>query len=418
MNSLKAISFLGVNAKGYTLTNYSLDAPHLNEEEKNCSTDLFQEALVQFYKPKILYVFLTKQARIHQPENASEPTWETLRKRLSSKVDIIPVYDVPEGNDDASIWNLFNKIVDCLDENDQVVFDITHAFRSIPVISLVAVSYLRVVRQVSIKGLVYGLFNPRSPEDSPTFDLLPIVSLLEWTTATDQFLKTGNGDALANLLCSENVAIQDLANNIEAISKGLQLLRPVDVMTESANLENTIKSASLSISQSVPPFAALLKRIEKDYGKFGLKNSSDFMTNGKISLLNQLKMIDWYTNKGQIVQALSLAREWLPSLLCWYFKLDPFIDKPNREEMEILLSGGKRGDRQSIYLDKWNAFPKQMRNQLINLWQGKSNLANLRNDALHSGFRKNPRSADEIILETRQIIQELQLVAKNWKLEE
>ena len=421
MNSLKAISFLGVNANGYTQTNYFLDDPRLNEHEKNCTTDLFQEALVQFYKPKILYIFLTEQARIHQPKNATEPTWETLQKRLADKVKIVPVYDVPEGNDNASIWNLFNKIVDCLDENDQVVFDITHAFRSIPIISLVAVSYLRVVRQVSIKGLVYGLFNPRSPENSSTFDLLPIVSLLEWTTATDQFLRTGNGDALANLLRSENTAIQDLANNIEAISKGLQLLRPVDVMTESANLENTINSASQFISQSVPPFAALLKRIQQDYGKFGLRNSNDYTNNAKATLVKQLKIIEWYAEKGQTIQALSLSREWLISLLCYHFNLDP-LDIAIRSDMELLLNGGKTpadaqgNKKESPRLAEWVNVP--VGKKLRNLWNDKFKLANLRNDALHSGFRKNPRSADEIILETRQIIQELQLVAKDWKLED
>jgi CRISPR-associated DxTHG motif protein len=308
-----------------------------------------------------------------------------------------------------------------LDENDQVVFDITHAFRSIPIISLVAVSYLRVVRQVSIKGLVYGLFNPRSPENSSTFDLLPIVSLLEWTTATDQFLRTGNGDALANLLRSENTAIQDLANNIEAISKGLQLLRPVDVMTESANLENTINSASQFISQSVPPFAALLKRIQQDYGKFGLRNSNDYTNNAKATLVKQLKIIEWYAEKGQTIQALSLSREWLISLLCYHFNLDP-LDIAIRSDMELLLNGGKTpadaqgNKKESPRLAEWVNVP--VGKKLRNLWNDKFKLANLRNDALHSGFRKNPRSADEIILETRQIIQELQLVAKDWKLEE
>ena len=55
--------------------------------------------------------------------------------------------------------------------------------------------------KVQIEGLIYGAFDAKTNENkTPIFDLLPIVSLLEWTTATDQFIKTGNGQALASLL--------------------------------------------------------------------------------------------------------------------------------------------------------------------------------------------------------------------------
>jgi hypothetical protein len=186
-------------------------------------------------------------------------------------------------------------------------------------------------------------------------------------------------------------------------------------------LENTINSASQFISQSVPPFAALLKRIQQDYGKFGLRNSNDYTNNAKATLVKQLKIIEWYAEKGQTIQALSLSREWLISLLCYHFNLDP-LDIAIRSDMELLLNGGKTpadaqgNKKESPRLAEWVNVP--VGKKLRNLWNDKFKLANLRNDALHSGFRKNPRSADEIILETRQIIQELQLVAKDWKLEE
>jgi len=419
MQPLKAISFLGVNQKGYTKTRYYT----CNTEEKSCETEFFQEALVNIYKPETLYVFLTESAETHIPNNMEQSTWETLKSRLSERVKIEPVLKVPEGNDSKSIWTIFDQITNCLEKGDRVVFDITHAFRSIPIIALVAVSYLRVVRQVTIEGLIYGQFMPNSPENSPIYDLLPIVSLLEWTTATDQFIKTGNAQALAQLLSDKNDAIQGLANNIKAISNGLELLRPVDVMTESAHLKNTIKLASEHISESVPPFVTLLNRIDQDYGKFSLENSTDFKNNAKISLINQLKMIKWYVDKGQVVHALSLAREWLPSLLCWHFELDPF-NESDRNEMELLLVGGtiknkeSNSVKESKYLKQWKEFPKDKRKQLTNIWNDEFRLANLRNDVLHSGFRKNPKKAEDIILQTQRILEALKLIAKEWGLQE
>ena len=393
---------------------------HPLDSTKQCLTPFFQEALVEFYNPEKLYVLLTDTVATKPPEGASESNWECLQKRLSGKVEILPIYDIPEKNSPDDIWQIFQKINDCLEEGDSVIFDITHSFRSVPVVALISVSYLRIIRQVKIDGLLYGAFEAKNKEknETPTYDLLPIVSLLEWTTATDQFIKTGNGESLANLLHSSHPQTEQLAENIKGIAQALQLLRPMDVMKQSFTLTERIEEATPIISKSVPPFSSLLKRVSDDYGKFSLENPDAFDNNAQESLLHQLDMIEWYVDKGQTVQALSLAREWLPSLLCHHFQLDPLDAENNRDEMEILLAGGKRGDRRSKYLEEWKELPKKQRKQLNNLWSGEEyNLANLRNDVLHAGFRKNPRPSEDIIQKTKDILEELKSVSKNWKLD-
>jgi CRISPR-associated Csx2 family protein len=416
---MKAISFLGLN-------NYK-ETTYLNPlSPGECyTTPFFQEALVKFYKPETLYILLTKTVETVPPRGATETNWEALKKRLTDKVDLQPVYNIPEAHSTADIWQLFEMLTNCLQEGDRVIFDITHSFRSLPVLALIAVSYLRVVRNVKIEGLIYGAFEAENKEtnQTPTFDLLPMVSLLEWTTATDQFIKTGNGQALASLLHSSDPTTEKLAQNIDGIAQGLQLLRPMDVMREAALLPDNIAAAAPTVSQAVPPFATLLKRVEKDYGNFGFANPTDPEINPKSSLVRQLKMVEWYAAKGQTVQALSLAREWLPSLLCYHFQLDP-LGKANRDEMELLLTGGKIKDqegntiKESLYLEQWSSIPKKKKKQLNNLWGGDFNLANLRNDVLHSGFRKNPKRAEDILSQTRKIIEELKNVAKAWNLED
>lgn len=415
---MKIISFLG-------LSNYAETTYVSPIDSEKVTTPFFQEALVEFYHPETLYVLLTQTVEKSIPRGASESNWEALQKRLNGKVNLQPIKNIPERNSPEDIWLIFQQVTNCLQDGDSVIFDITHSFRSVPVVALIAVSYLRVVRQVKIEGLLYGAFEAQNKEtnETPTFDLLPIVSLLEWTTATDQFIKTGNGEALASLLHT-NSTTEKLAASIKGIAQGLQLLRPMDVMRESALLPDRIKEATPIVSQSVPPFESLLERVEKDYGTFGLANPEDYTTNSKFSLIRQLKMIEWYAKKGQTVQALSLAREWLPSLLCYHFKLDPQIERPNRDEMELLLKGGTiKGsdgvpDRKSIHLCQWLKIPKKTRKQLNNLWGGEFNLANLRNDALHAGFRKKPKSAEEIVQQTHKILEELNAIALEWKLTE
>lgn len=120
-----------------------------------------------------------------------------------------------------------------------------------------------------------------------------------------------------------------------------------------------------------------------------------------------------------------MAREWLPSLLCHHFKLDPQIENPDRAEMELLLSGGKLKDqktgetiKESRYLKDWKTIPKKQKNPITRLWGGDLNLANLRNDVLHAGFRKNPRKPEDIIEKTKQVLAQLKSIASAWGLQE
>jgi len=412
---MKIISFLGFN--DYKETTYIHP-----DGAKKCSTRFFQEALVEFYEPETLYVMLTPTVESKIPRGATRTNWEALQECLKDKqTNLIPIRNIPERNSPEDIWTIFQEVTKNFQKDDVVIFDITHSFRSIPVVALISVSYLRVVHQVNIKGLLYGAYEAKDDitNETPTFDLLPIVSLLEWTTATDQFLKTGNAQALASLLTSDETATQKLAANVDAIAQGLQLLRPADVMKEAFKLPMNIKAAAPNISKTIPPFAALLQRVERDYGKFGLENPEDYSRNAKTTLIKQLMMIEWYAEKGQTVQALSMAREWLPSLLCYHFKIDP-LDIANRSDMELLLNGGKmhpdsQGNRkESPRLSAWGKVP--VGKKLRDLWKDRFKLANLRNDALHSGFRKNPKSADAIVRETDRIIQELRIISQDWQL--
>ena len=413
---MKIISFLGLNS--YRETNYVHP-----DGSRSVKTPFFQEALVNFYQPDTLYVLLTKSVETKPPRDASETNWNALKKRLNGKVKLEPVKDIPEQNRPEDVWSIFERVNDCLEEGDRVIFDITHSFRSVPIVALIAVSYLRVARQIQIEGLLYGAFEAKNPEtnEAPTFDLLPIVSLLDWTTATDQFLKTGTGQELASLLQGSDAPTQNLASNIEGISQGLELLRPLDVMRESALLPDRIETARSSSSTFPPPFETLLKRVSQDYGRFGLQSPDNDAIDAKSSLLKQLNMIEWYAEKRQIVQALSLAREWLPSLLCYHFNLDPF-NFDDRNEMELLLNGGKYKDREgntlreSPYLEQWHQRPKKQRKRVNKIWSGDFKLPNLRNDVLHAGFRKNSKTATEIIRQTEQIVEKLKAIALEWNL--
>ncbi|QYX29988.1 TIGR02221 family CRISPR-associated protein [Sphaerospermopsis torques-reginae] len=401
----RIITFLGIQAKK---TTYSF-------EGVNYDGEVFAEALHKFCEYDSMLVCVTSEAR-----KKNFPILENLQDKRIEAVDI------PNGENTEQMWETFKKITEKVNNNDDVIFDITHGLRSLPFLVFLFAAYLKAAKNVKISGIYYGAWELGFSNNgiAPVIDLSEFISMLDWLTATDQFIKTGNGQSLANLLLNGNTASQELASGVNGISQGLQLLRPMDVLEKSALLPELIAKTAPTVSQSELPFLTLLSRVEKDYGKFGLVNPTDYTISPQSCLLRQLEMVEWYVQKGQIVQALSIAREWIPSLLCYYFKLDP-LDIKNRDEMEFLLKkGGKIKDEnnniihQSPYFDEWNNIPKTKKKLVNKLWSGELNLTNLRNDVLHAGFRKDPKNAEDIIDKIKQIVEELRNIAQVWDLKD
>ncbi|MBS0017742.1 MAG: TIGR02221 family CRISPR-associated protein [Arthrospira sp. SH-MAG29] len=423
MAQIKAISFLGYNPRGYTQTTY---VDTINNSR--CTTPFFQEALVEFYQPDILYVLLTKTAEIGQPQGESQPTWDTLQQLLQGKVDLKPIKNIPEKHTEADIWLLFEKITDCLEEGDHVIFDITHGFRSLPVLALIAVSYLRVVRNITIKGLIYGAFDPTKPGETSIFDLLPIVSLLEWTTATDQFIKTGNGQQLATLLKQAIPSGHELANipetrpirkhlqksaeATENVSLALSLTRPIETMESATVLENILNEARPSFDKRAKPFTLLVDKIIEEYGQFALEKATNREMYSR-NLWLQLKMIYWYLERDQIVQAVTLAREWLVSVLVIHFD-EPMLDKKGRKHIENALNNGVEQRKPKPRPITPSNYDEQFDNlsqadELTIIW---SKMTEIRNDIAHVGMNLNPSKANSLKNSAISMYPSLEEIAK------
>lgn len=158
------------------------------------------------------------------------------------------------------------------------MLDITHALRSLPLLALLSVAFLRSARSVNVRHLLYGAFEARDKKTglTPVFDLTPFLALLDWVTATDQFIRTGNGQALTALLPSDPPEVEDLRSSLDAIAAGMHMLRPLHVMEQASRLSSVIAAASPYVSQTAPPLESLLQRIQESYGQFAVADPADF----------------------------------------------------------------------------------------------------------------------------------------------
>ena len=97
---------------------------------------------------------------------------------------------IPEGRTEAEAWELFGAMTDAVPPGSRVIFDITHGLRSLPMLGFLALSYLRVVRNVTVERVYYGALDLTPREEgalTPVVDLTPLVGLLDWAQAAKRF---------------------------------------------------------------------------------------------------------------------------------------------------------------------------------------------------------------------------------------
>lgn len=406
---MKAISFLGPT--DYKTVTYTY-------RDREFTTRLFPEALFHFFPDlQQLYVFAT-------PTVQSHPNLAQLRERVPP--DRLTVVPIPEGHTEEELWDIFSALTEVVAEREEVVFDITHSFRSIPFLTFLAAAYLRAARRARIRAVVYGAYEARPKDDPgprPVFDLTPFVSLLDWLAATNQFIHTGDAQYLARLLRQEGEArrsgaLKHAGETLEPFSLAVMLCRPLEVMRDAGRMENMLKRAANDMAQWARPFTVMADRIQAEYGKYNLP---DPIGDVAASLRHQLSIIRWYAEHGQIIQAVTLAREWVVTAVGMQLQGSFILATDERERIERGLSGLCRVAQGRSSPDDLNEVGRALQSwpeaqAIRDLW---NQLSTVRNDLDHAGMKPGPMKAATLRRTTQEeILPALEALARQWGLAE
>lgn len=406
----KAISFLGYTRpdQPYRETTYCYQG-------QECTTPFMAEATARFFKPDALLVLVTQEAEAQN--------FPVLEDRIGHLLPVEPVH-IPSCKTEDELWQMFTIMAEQIAEGDTIIFDITNGFRSLPVLAFLAASYIRVVRQAEVEKMVYGAFDASVGGKTPVFDLTPFVRLLDWTTATDAFIKFGRFTEIGKLLDSDavssNVELSRLAGDLDYLSRGLHTSRTQQVMQKASHLAAAIDAATAGIEGGSQPFSLLLDRIKQEYGGLGLGDLRD----KKQVLARLLTMIDWYLEKDLLIQAMTLAREWLVSLIVYHLGGDMFDDRHgnkykgvtsgHRQQAEELINTGRLSGDGYLGLtpDASAMLPRvqQIWRRVNHHSPDNQEAADIRNDLAHCGMGRNPREPDVIAKAVKEICQGLRLL--------
>jgi CRISPR-associated DxTHG motif protein len=387
---MKALSFLGRG--NYQTVTYVFG-------EHSCTTSLFPEALARMFPLERLFLFVTEEARRGQ-------RFLELRERLG---DLLEDVTIPEGKSEEELWEIFARCAACLKEGDIVVLDITHAFRSLPLIVFTVSAYLRKVMKVEVQHILYGAYEarvprrePPQPEDCvPVFDLAVLLDLLDWLSGVEAFLARSEAGILAEKLRithdrlnrsgmmngEKPRRIKRVAGKLEELSKALHLSRPLDVMEIASLLLPELEEARAELSRWARPFAVVLEKVAQEVGRLAEEHPRSL---SEESLGRQLELIEHYLEKGLVVQAVLLAREWVVSWACLKDDQDFWLNRKYREGVESILGGMTQQARDRKALSGQKSW---MTDALAREWGW---LTQLRNDIAHCGMSVSAKGAQSI----------------------
>jgi len=407
------LSFLGTN--DYVDCHYVLGA------QESPLVKFVQEALVGFCcrdwtREDRLVFFLTADAARNNWEDghftdAKGSPKPGLRRRLQT-LNLAPAIEpvmIKTGRNEADIWQLFQTILQQMKPRDQVIFDITHAFRSIPLLAMVALGYAQVMKNIKIDGIYYGAIEalgpvsevmqmPPAQRRAPIFDLTPFSALLDWTLAIDRFLGTGDARRVCQLARStvrpilketrgqdqEAQAIRRLADLLEKFTVNLSTCRGREIAESARALQQAL--AVTQYPDLLPPLKPLLYQLHKTMQDF----TGQTMRDG-------LRAARWCLEHNLLQQGITILQEFLITYFVSQSDYDP-TEKIHRD----LASQAANIFWQEIEPAQWlplaAAHPEviqrhmaffQRHPQLATIY---CNLSQPRNDINHAGFVQ-PRPA-------------------------
>ena len=230
--------------------------------------------------------------------------------------------------------NIILGLQDMLNDGDELIVDITHSFRSLPIFMMNLLIYLQNVstKHIKISHIHYGMLEMiRELGYAPIIDLCSILKVNEWITGAADLMHNGNAYAIASLLRSEgSVSCADMANQLVKFSdlKNLNNIRGYRSNMRDLNIIMDSKDLMPDLGRAVIPDV-----IEEFITRFGQQERDD---------LFRWKMAKWHYERKNYSLAFVNLVEAVVSLTCLLLGYDGAKRNHRNEVRSILSFKGKK----------------------------------------------------------------------------
>jgi CRISPR-associated Csx2 family protein len=433
----KFMSFLGTN-------NY-LPCTYCQNGNETDDVRFVQEALIRMHclawaPEDQIVVFITSEAAQknwedngHTGEQCSGLHSRLIALNLSC--EIRPV-SIPNGRSEEELWDIFTNVCNELADNDTVILDITHALRSLPMLAMVILQYIRVLRKVHLLGIFYGAFEVLgsigevrkmavSERRAPIFDLTSFAQLADWSIAVDRFLAAGDAGMIHELVKFQTVPYikaglndtrHDQAIAVKQFSECLLIFTKVMSTCRGRLISKCVMNLNKALDNCrqdalIPPLVPLLEKIRERIEGFS----------GTNEIRDGIRAAHWCQEHNLIQQAYTILHETAVSFFLYKTESgqtsNHSLNKENREMVTgaaSLLAKNKlpdEGRHPDGYEQQWKKIWHTLETTDANHMM--SRLEQCRNDLNHAGIRENAKPANSFDVPLDKAIQWLEEIVKN-----
>ncbi len=142
-----------------------------------------------------------------EAETVTPDLLELPRRRLAEQLGIpVDCLLIPYARDTAEQVDILHALAAVVSRGERLSLDLTHGFRHLPMLALVAARYLERVAGVEVEELYYGAYDMRnSAGETPVLQLGGLLTMLDWVDALATYDKDGDYGVFAPLLAADGM---------------------------------------------------------------------------------------------------------------------------------------------------------------------------------------------------------------------
>lgn len=364
-----------------------------------------------------IYIVLTEKAKEYNwdipsgkrynPKDKKDEPYIGLKSALEQMSLPTPIktIDIPDGNNERELWDIFDKIYTVFENGDELYFDLTHGFRYLPMMVLVLGNYAKFLKNTIVKSITYGNYESRDKETNiaPIINITPLAALQDWTNAAADYLEHGDATKLKN--CADKPLITIARETKGQDQDATTLIKLSKQLYEFSNLISFNRGDEIIIGKQSEQIKALLEKADAEYirpmGPLFKQIAKSVRNFNPDSPENMIEASRLCLDHSDFQASITLLQEGIVSMLCRKFHLD-VKDKGDREIATQALN--KLGlELQNKEYRPLSPYKETIIKRIIDSGIISSELANQwnkitedRNDFNHAGLRASYKDAETL----------------------
>jgi CRISPR-associated protein, TM1812 family len=315
------ISFLGTgnpNAKadqpGYDVLTYRF------EHDERIYTSMFaQRAIIEKHDP----ASFERICLMMTPESQAKHRDLLVEELLGigcTETQLIEDASITTNQNTEQQWEWFDSLQKLINDGDEVIFDFTHGFRSVPIIFSTAISFLQKVKRFTLLHAHYGYMTERGDSKQgivgkgEIIDMAKFYRINEWADGVARLVDMADASKLAEL-ADEGVDDGFAALNDQKLTQALRdltdLIKNIDVNNVGKKADEALKLIATKQQQCSGADAQLLEMVREKFTRLAIQGSGRY-DHDYFQL--QLVLTKVLLEHGLNMQAFTVMRECIASI--------------------------------------------------------------------------------------------------------